>query len=631
MACMKNSAIKNNKRYLLDLFFLLFFFCVHAYASEKDVEFKADNQSNISIPYTTHYVDTLGDVDFNSALITIRSAVKSPAPKCFICRAWEEDENHPHNVFAIKLKEDLEKAGIDARIDICHLLTGESITEYIQQITNDDVFVITLFTPAFGQRVSKKTGWLYQECCLIEERLDKGNSFFYLPVLLAGDFKVSIPDTLNPADRLYKDVKWDVNYNKNLLALLREKLLKPELLSITVEEDLSLTKLKEKATLCDKNALKIIADMYASGKADIEFQSAKGWINSLTVASGYLQTLAALDEQDQYLDSNRHLAELIDCAKRLNGSTFLRKLKINEGNGAGFSPNHPLFISIARFADQMMRFRHLEDMGIYIAVQLLKIPQPNMQSSIIAQKMLKLVSSEEFIDDAGNIEEGVISNAESMLMRFAKAVELYVQPCQLKALTEIPEKLAVDLEMIEDPRLYFYECSSDQSRASSSNVSIETELEETLESKIAVALSKLREQLIEKLIVETGEEKRRTFLFLKNRARDQVGLINNGEQFDESWYGSVKARYKKISSVVRDYIVYGDHRHIKPFESYSQPEVLVDFITYQFKASVGKIPIHILSDRLDETLRAFYINAEGITREGARALLYTFGYLMPEI
>ena len=551
MICVKNKVIKdhNNEHYLLGLLFLLCIFCARGYAMERDLGIRSDSQTDAGVSSVAYSVAILEDVDFSSALLTIKSAVKFPAPKCFICRAWEEDEMHPHNVFAIKLKEDLEKAGIDTRIDVCHLLTGNSITEYIQQIMHDDMFVLALFTPTFGQRVAGKAGWLYQECCLIEERLDKGNSFFYVPILVAGDFKISIPATLNPYGRLYKDLKWDLNYNRNILALLREKLLKPELLSITIESDLSLTELKDKAILCDINALKRLAALYAFGKADIEFQSAKGWINSLTVALEYLQTLCALDRCESYANDHARVTKLIDCAKRLNGSTFLRKLKINEENKISFSPNHPLFVDIARFADQMMRFRHLEDMGIYIAVQLLKIPQPNVQASLIAQKMVKLAHSEEFMDDASESVDGVISNAESMLMHFAKAVELYAQPCQLKNITEIPERLVVDLEMIDDPRLYFYEYSLSKENASIRSISVEGEVE-TLEINVAIALSRLREQLIEKLIVEQGEEKKRTFLFLKNKARKQLGLIKNGEQFDESWYGSIKEKYRNMSTAI---------------------------------------------------------------------------------
>ena len=77
--------------------------------------------------------------------------------------------------------------------------------------------------------------------------------------------------------------------------------------------------------------------------------------------------------------------------------------------------------------------------------------------------------------------------------------------------------------------------------------------------------------------------------------------------------------------------MYGDHKRIKSAESYSQPDVLISFITDQFKIANNTIPFHILANRLDEYSRSYYLDAEGITREGARALLYIFGYLIKEI
>ena len=174
---------------------------------------------------------------FQEALIGIKTAFRDKVSQCFISRAWEEDINHKHHVLANRLCNDLKTAGIRAIIDANDLLMGSSITEYVQQIDNDRFFVIALFTPTYQQRMSLVDSWISKEVALITNRL-KRNDFFYIPLLIEGE-QSSIPACLNPTDRLYKDFYHNAEYHKNVLEILRKKLLKPEGLRILSDDEWS--------------------------------------------------------------------------------------------------------------------------------------------------------------------------------------------------------------------------------------------------------------------------------------------------------------------------------------------------------------------------------------------------------
>ena len=79
--------------------------------------------------------------------------------------------------------------------------------------------------------------WISKEVALITNRL-KRNDFFYIPLLIEGE-QSSIPACLNPTDRLYKDFYHKAEYHKNMLEILRKKLLKPEELSVPSDDEWS--------------------------------------------------------------------------------------------------------------------------------------------------------------------------------------------------------------------------------------------------------------------------------------------------------------------------------------------------------------------------------------------------------
>ncbi len=217
------------------LVFVFFFVYVESYAAEFNREVDSLSHESAAFVSSLSIIPASNEVDFETTLMTIQSGNKIKS-KCFICRVWEDDIHHPNNIFTLKLREDLIKAGIDVRLDQFNLLTGKSIRKYIKQISNPDFFIILLLTPKLKQRVIEKKGWIFDEVILIEQRLRIGNNF-YVPLLIEGDPESSIPDTLNPTDLLHKDFRNSAMYHQNFLEILREKLLQPRLLNPNLEDN----------------------------------------------------------------------------------------------------------------------------------------------------------------------------------------------------------------------------------------------------------------------------------------------------------------------------------------------------------------------------------------------------------
>jgi hypothetical protein len=181
------------------------------------------------------------EVSFEKSLQSIKVALGTRVPNCIISYGWENDLHHPNHAFVNRLCDDLKKAGINAIIDVNDLITGERITDFTSNIRKPDYFVIVVYSPTFKSRAAKEKTWLHHEVGLMKERFDEGDSFFYVPLLIAGDMDVSIPDDLEPAERLYKDFRSADAYNNNVLEILKEKILRPEKVIFTTSEKICTT------------------------------------------------------------------------------------------------------------------------------------------------------------------------------------------------------------------------------------------------------------------------------------------------------------------------------------------------------------------------------------------------------
>lgn len=134
--------------------------------------------------------------EFVRSLAELKLLTGDRSPTCFISHVYV-NEDHPDLVWSQYLDHYLRQAGVRTLYDRNDLATGDDINLFIQQINSAD-FVITLFSPSYLENYTKRT-FILQEALLIQERIQKNNADFHIPVLLAGHSQVSIPsDFLGP-------------------------------------------------------------------------------------------------------------------------------------------------------------------------------------------------------------------------------------------------------------------------------------------------------------------------------------------------------------------------------------------------------------------------------------------------
>jgi hypothetical protein len=172
------------------------------------------------------------DAIFDGSLSTIKSHLGDLGPRCFISRACEQGPELDKK--CDDFNNYLRSAGINTLYDRLDLMPGHAIPAYMERISSIE-FVVVLFTPHYKTRSQVPGSGVSVEVEYLAERLSH-TSRFYVPILLEGTPRNSIPSSLAPTDNLYYDLTdWDKRFEIVFLAL-REKLTRtipqPILLSI---------------------------------------------------------------------------------------------------------------------------------------------------------------------------------------------------------------------------------------------------------------------------------------------------------------------------------------------------------------------------------------------------------------
>lgn len=157
--------------------------------------------------------------------------------------------------------------------------------------------------------------------------------------------------------------------------------------------------------------------------------------------------------------------------------------------------------------------------------------------------------------------------------------------------------------------------------------------EATLELAVAKSLANLRSSLLEELVPENEIERLHQFAHLEKKVFKSLGLIGDNDQFHDRFAAIVKTRYKnmKAEDIMRAVL-----------RSYT-PEVMAEWIRKEAnKAAGSSIPFAKIQERCEwqaaqkkdpagNIVAEFYDEEDyTLTKQGAKALLYSLGYLEPD-
>jgi small GTP-binding protein len=170
-------------------------------------------------------------VVFEQALYQLNSFVdgqKVKRPTCFISYAWGDQVDgwkEPRvERWVARLDEDLQKAGLDVLLDQrSNAAVGASIPRFVQRIAACDRILVVgtpLYLKKYENRLSETGSVVAAEMDLIAHRMlgteeDKAS---VLPLLLAGNERVSLPPLLRP--RVHADFRDETAYFKTAFDLI---------------------------------------------------------------------------------------------------------------------------------------------------------------------------------------------------------------------------------------------------------------------------------------------------------------------------------------------------------------------------------------------------------------------------
>lgn len=156
-------------------------------------------------------------------LITIKNDAQkylwSVPNRCFISYAWFDEKNCPHEKwiqpFLEKLKMHLNKAGVNALLDIINCQGGDNIYKYMEQVKQSECAII-VGTESLYKKYQAGVSAVCHELVLINQ--NRAEQKKALPILLSGTFRNALPEYL----MMYTNViDWrESSYIKNLMKLL---------------------------------------------------------------------------------------------------------------------------------------------------------------------------------------------------------------------------------------------------------------------------------------------------------------------------------------------------------------------------------------------------------------------------
>jgi TPR repeat protein len=173
----------------------------------------------------------------------------------------------------------------------------------------------------------------------------------------------------------------------------------------------------------------------------------------------------------------------------------------------------------------------------------------------------------------------------------------------------------------------------------------------TLEVKVALALADLRRQLLHNFVPEDETERLHQIAYLEKKHGKKLGLVDP-QGFEDPHEKIVQERYKNLKiKLIKDIILNGDVTgkvNIESGQGYNNPQILIDHLVKVVNESQPLIPMKVLQERFEKYYEealfpqymSSYYNGDlaellpeeiKMTSEGARALLYSLGYLEKDL
>jgi hypothetical protein len=183
------------------------------------------------------------------------------------------------------IKDYLRSAGINTKYDLDDLKAGEPKSPFMAQISSAQC-VVVLFTPLYKERLKDFDSGVSFEVRLLANRLVREGPTFYTPIILEGSARTSIPECLEPIERLYYDLtNWNNRYDV-IFTALHDKLLgpRPQLVKVRREFEAALGIKAKDPKECMRDIEGSVASPPAGARCDVEGNST--WFSGPSLVYG---------------------------------------------------------------------------------------------------------------------------------------------------------------------------------------------------------------------------------------------------------------------------------------------------------------------------------------------------------
>lgn len=309
--------------------------------------------------------------------------------------------------------------------------------------------------------------------------------------------------------------------------------------------------------------------------------------------------------------------------------------------------DHQMHEWVSTFANKLAyHSQDTRECGIALADKVLDFPKESKMAQAVCNHIQELLYSTIFLEMAIPKDEFAFKQANALLQKFAFAVEASTKAYPLVRVSEVPERLIVNEVFIADPRIMLYNIFL---KSAGTQLSEE---DNTLEIQVAVICAQLRNQLFQECLPLDVKNRPVQECYVKGKIQEKLCLVETSYEntVDEK---DVDRSYKRMQ--VRGYmefIVDGcsidkydytatDGRNcrytipIPKGQGYANPQLLIDHLVKHASFDLSRIRDRMethfgaeASERIKE-----YISPDTgeITQAGARALLYSLGYLIAKL
>ncbi|CAG8590618.1 7561_t:CDS:1, partial [Scutellospora calospora] len=207
-----------------------------------------------------------------------------------------------------------------------------------------------------------------------------------------------------------------------------------------------------------------------------------------------------------------------------------------------------------------------------IILQMFKFFNDSIRYRLLLDHVLKTINSDEFcLKETGEDNDELFEKRVDKLQDIIEFIDHIQKPFKLLSINAIPKFVKVNQSLINDPWIKIYNmCQTDKDR-------FRLLQESYLELKIALSLTKLRRNFIEK-ITRNDDERAHQISYLEFKMKDNLGLI----YFQNINYDDFKVliRYKNITSdFILNKIINSDLRFgIEKKESYGNCDTLIQHV-----------------------------------------------------